>query len=260
MQPTRLRGTVALVTGAGQGIGRAIAYRFIVEGAQVVAMDTNRDALEDAADEYGEAFVPVVGSIAKDGDVSRAVAKAVTLGTVTGGFDVLVNNAAIADPNNGPLEKLAVEDWQRVIDVNLTGTFLMCRRAIPFLRKAGRGVITNITSTRAYMSEPNTEAYSTTKAALVGLTHSLANSLGPDIRVNAVAPGWIATDAWKPRKEREQPKLRDIDQTQHPAGRVGRPEDIAAICAYLASNESDFITGQVFVVDGGMNRKMIYEE
>ena len=135
----------------------------------------------------------------------------------------------------------------------------MSKHATPHLR-AQRGTIINITSTRAFMSEPNNEAYATTKAGLIGLTHALASSLGPDVRVNAIAPGWIATDAWRPRGQRAQPELRDIDHAQHLVGRVGRPEDIAGLCAYLASSDAGFITGQVFTVDGGMTRKMIYEE
>jgi NAD(P)-dependent dehydrogenase (short-subunit alcohol dehydrogenase family) len=108
------------------------------------------------------------------------------------------------------------------------------------------------------MSEPNTEAYSATKGGIVALTHALANSLGPDVRVNAIAPGWIATDAWQPRAERKQPELRKVDHEQHPVGRVGRPEDVAALAAYLASSEAGFATGQVFTLDGGMSTKMIY--
>ena len=110
------------------------------------------------------------------------------------------------------------------------------------------------------MSEPDNEAYATTKGGLVALTHALANSLGPDVRVNAIAPGWIATDAWKPRKERKEPDLRDVDHAQHPAGRVGRPEDVAALAAYLVSEEATFLTGACVVLDGGMTRKMIYAE
>ena len=256
MRPSRLEGLVAFVTGGAQGIGRAIAARFLEEGARVAVLDTKQSALEDAEAEYGESLHVMSGSIADEAVVMRAIAETVRWG---GRLDVVVNNAAIADPNNGPIEKLALADWQRVIDTNLTGTFLVCKHAVPHLR-AQKGTIINITSTRAYMSEPNTEGYSTTKAALVGLTHALANSLGPDIRVNAIAPGWIATDAWKARPQRAQPELRDVDHEQHPVGRVGRPEDIASMCAYLASNEAGFITGQTFVIDGGMNRKMIYEE
>ncbi len=256
MQPGRLEGLVAIVTGAGQGIGRGIAAWFVAEGARVLGVDAKRSALDDAVAEYGDAMRAFEGSIAKERDVERAIADVIAWG---GQLDIVVNNAAIADPDNGPPDKLDLDDWQRVIDTNLTGTFLVCKHAIAHLRKR-RGTIINITSTRAYMSEPNNEAYSTTKAGIIGLTHALASSLGPDIRVNAIAPGWIATDDWKPRAQRKEPELRKADHEQHLVGRVGRPEDIAGLCAFLASSEAGFITGQTFVVDGGMTRKMIYED
>ena len=163
-----------------------------------------------------------------------------------GRLDALVNNAGIASPGNGPVEKLALADWNRRIGVNLTGAFLMTKHCAPHLR-ATRGAIVNIASTRALQSEPDTEAYSTAKAGLVGLTHALAMSLGPQVRVNCVSPGWIA----------HQP-VRRKDHAQHPAGRVGRDEDVAELVAYLVSDAAGFVTGANFVIDGGMTRKMIY--
>ncbi|MCU0897926.1 MAG: SDR family oxidoreductase, partial [Burkholderiales bacterium] len=115
-------------------------------------------------------------------------------------------------------------------------------------------------STRALQSEPNTEAYSASKGGLVALTHALAVSLGPAIRVNCVSPGWIDTSGWKKRSRRKQEALRPVDHAQHPAGRVGTPEDIAAMVLYLVSDGAAFVTGQNFVVDGGMTRKMIYTD
>jgi NAD(P)-dependent dehydrogenase (short-subunit alcohol dehydrogenase family) len=146
-----------------------------------------------------------------------------------------------------------------MIRANLTGSFLMAKHAVPHLR-AGRGAIVNIASTRALQSEPDTEAYSASKGGLVALTHALAVSLGPDIRVNCVSPGWIDTSGWKKRSRRGQEALRPEDHAQHPAGRVGTPEDVAAMVLYLVSDAAGFVTGQNFVVDGGMTRKMIYEE
>ncbi len=256
MRPHRLDGLTAVVTGAGRGIGRAIAARYVEEGARVLIVDVDRAAAADAADELGDHTRAEVASIADEQAVARIIDAAVRW---TGRLDILVNNAAIANPNVGPIEKLSLEVWQRFIDTNLTGAFLMTRAAVPHLRDA-KGAILNIASTRAYMSEPNTEPYAATKGGLVALTHALAISLGPDVRVNAIAPGWIATDAWAPRPERKQPELRPIDHAQHPVGRVGRPEDIAALAAYLASGEAGFATGQVFTLDGGMTRKMIYAE
>jgi len=137
-----------------------------------------------------------------------------------------------------------------VLATNLTSTFLLARRTETLLR-AARGAIVTIASTRARMSEPNTEAYAASKGRLVALTHALAISLGPDVRVNCVSPGWIET--------RGEP-LRPEDHAQHPAGRVGRVEDVAAMVAFLLGPESGFITGAEFVVDGGMTRTMIYRE
>jgi NAD(P)-dependent dehydrogenase (short-subunit alcohol dehydrogenase family) len=255
--PRRLAGRIAIVTGAGRGIGRAIAARFLDEGARVVLAERDRAAGADAVDELaarGEVRLAVT-DVADEAQVAAAVAGAVAWG----GLDVVVNNAAIADPHSGPIELLDRDQWQRLLDVNLTGPVLVTKHAVPHLRKGG-GAIVNLASTRAFMSEPHTEAYVTAKGGIVALTHALAMSLGPTIRVNAIAPGWIATDAWAPRAERKEPTLRDIDQRQHPVGRVGRPEDVAALAAYLASDEAGFVTGQTFVVDGGMSRKMIYAE
>jgi NAD(P)-dependent dehydrogenase (short-subunit alcohol dehydrogenase family) len=253
--PRRLAGRIAIVTGAGRGIGRAIAARFLDEGARVVLAERDRAAGADAADELaarGDVQL-VVTDVADEAQVAAAVEAAVAWG----GLDVVVNNAAIADPHSGPIELLDRDQWQRLLDVNLTGPVLMTKHAVPHLRKGG-GAIVNLTSTRAFMSEPHTEAYAAAKGGIVALSHALAMSLGPTIRVNAIAPGWIATDAWAPRGERKEPALRDVDHRQHPVGRVGVPEDVAALAAYLASDEAGFVTGQTFVIDGGMSRKMIY--
>jgi NAD(P)-dependent dehydrogenase (short-subunit alcohol dehydrogenase family) len=152
----------------------------------------------------------------------------------------------MAGPHDGPVEKLSLARWNRRIAVNLTGAFLMAKHAVPHLRRA-RGAIVNIASTRAGQSEPHTEAYSASKGGLVALTHALANSLGPEVRVNCVSPGWIA----------HQP-VRKKDHAQHPVGRVGRDADVAELVAYLISDAAGFVTGQNFVIDGGMTKKMIY--
>ncbi|NTF32275.1 SDR family NAD(P)-dependent oxidoreductase [Rhizobium skierniewicense] len=162
------------------------------------------------------------------------------------GLELLINNAGIAGPNTGPIHELSLADWRKVTDSHLTGAFLMTRSAVPLMGE-GAGIV-NMASTRAFMSEPETEAYAASKGGLVALTHALAVSLGPNIRVNAIAPGWITGEA----------DLRKKDNEQHPVGRVGRPEDVADAVVYLAG--AGFMTGQVLVLDGGMTKKMIYEE
>jgi NAD(P)-dependent dehydrogenase (short-subunit alcohol dehydrogenase family) len=170
-------------------------------------------------------------------------------------LDTLINNAGIFISK--PLSKLSLAEWNRVLGVNLTGAFLCAKYAAQHLAKS-KGSIVNIASTRALMSEPDTEAYSASKGGIVALTHALALSLGPDVRVNCISPGWIDVSGWKKRRTARAARLSEMDHKQHPAGRVGRPEDIASLAAYLISPEAGFITGADFVVDGGMTRKMIY--
>lgn len=258
MTTRTLEGRIALVTGAGQGIGRAIAARFLDEGAAVVLVDLDREAGEDARDELSARgrVALEIADIANEAAIAGAVNAAVAWG---GALDIVINNAAVVPEKRVRLEELDRATWQRSLDVNLTAPLLFAREAVPHLR-ARRGSIVNITSTRALMSEPNTLPYSATKGGLVALTHALAISLGPEVRVNAIAPGWIATDTWKARGRRHEPKLSAEDHAQHPVGRVGRPEDIAALAAWLVSDEAGFVTGQVVTSDGGMTRKMIYAE
>jgi NAD(P)-dependent dehydrogenase (short-subunit alcohol dehydrogenase family) len=169
--------------------------------------------------------------------------------------DGLVNNAATT--NNCPLARLTRKAWDRALAVNLTGPFLLAKHAVPLFRM-GKGTIVNICSTRAFMSEANTEAYSASKGGLFALTHALAVSLGPAVRVNSISPGWIETSAFKKSLTRKIPILSQADHAQHPAGRVGTPDDIADMALYLLSRKAGFITGQNFIVDGGMTKKMIY--
>jgi NAD(P)-dependent dehydrogenase (short-subunit alcohol dehydrogenase family) len=248
-------GKVFLVTGGARGIGRAIVKRLAEDGARVCVVDSDRAAGLDAAREYGEQVTFVRADVASERDVRRAVATCVRWGRR---LDGVVNDAAIADPRTGPIEALSLARWRRMLDVNLTGTFLVAKHAAPHLRRA-RGAIVNLGSTRALQSEPHTEAYAATKGAIVALTHALAVSLGPEVRVNCISPGWVATDDFAPRGKRKKPRLRPGDHEQHPAGRVGRPEDVAGLCAWLLADEAGFMTGQNLVLDGGMTRKMIYD-
>jgi NAD(P)-dependent dehydrogenase (short-subunit alcohol dehydrogenase family) len=164
-----------------------------------------------------------------------------------GRLDAVVSNAGIMIRR--PIRRLSLEDWWHVIDTNLTATFLLAKAAARALRTT-KGSIVTIASTRALMAEPNIESHAASKGGLVALSHALAISLGPDVRVNCVSPGWIATS---------DTRLKRKDHTQHPAGRVGRPQDVAEMVAFLLDGEkSGFITGANVVVDGGMTRKMIY--
>ena len=243
-----------LITGGAQGIGKGIAARLLADGYRVAVADVDAEAGREAAAELdGAAFIEA--DVASESSVQECVASCVER---FGRLDALVNNAGIADPENPPIESLGLEAWNRVLAVNLTGYFLMVKHAVPHLRRA-RGSVVNIASTRALMSEPHTEAYAASKGGIVALTHALAISLGPEVRVNAISPGWIDVRAWKKGARRDLSPLSAQDHRQHPAGRVGRPEDVAALAAFLLSDAAEFITGQNIIADGGMTRKMIYE-
>ena len=211
---------VALVTGGANGIGRAIARHLLDAGWRVGIIDLPDSGLQ-------RAFPPRNRNVVLHRRRCRARkrpcrARSKTLVERFGRLDAVVSNAGIMIRK--PLRRLTLAEWHRVIDTNLTAAFLLARAAERPLRKA-RGAIVIIASTRALMSEPNTESYSASKGGLVALTHALAISLGPDVRVNCVSPGWIATKNYG--------ALRRKDHAQHPAGRVGKPQDIAEIVALL---------------------------
>ncbi|MEJ2362104.1 MAG: glucose 1-dehydrogenase [Gammaproteobacteria bacterium] len=249
-------GRVAIVTGGGQGIGKAISRQLLMDGMAVVIADDDQEAGQETREEYQPLgtirYVPC--DVSKEDQVRHLIDETIRQYQR---LDVLVNNAGIT--RFKPLAQTSLEDWNAVIGVNLSGSFLCARYAAGYLRQT-RGNIINIASTRALMSEPDTTAYSASKGGLVALTHSLAVSLGPDVRVNCISPGWIEVSDWKKRSIRSTPQHNERDRLQHPAGRVGVPEDIAAMVAYLISPAGGFITGANLVVDGGMTRKMIYEE
>ncbi|MBN2711789.1 MAG: glucose 1-dehydrogenase [Planctomycetes bacterium] len=247
----------AIVTGGAQGIGKGITTHLIAKGWLVAAMDTDTEALVELAAEFpGDNLLTLIGDVADEDAVKSCVDKAFeTFGHIT----ALVNNAGISTGFGKNIQEISLADWNRVIGVNLTGTFLMSKHCASHL-EASKGAIVNISSTRALMSEKNTEAYSASKGGIVALTHALAVSLGPEVRVNCISPGWIETGEWQKQEKRRVPHHSDLDRNQHPVGRVGKPEDIAELAEFLLSDKSGFITGQNFPVDGGMTIKMIYEE
>jgi NAD(P)-dependent dehydrogenase (short-subunit alcohol dehydrogenase family) len=229
---------VALISGGARGIGAGIAARLAGDGWRVVIADRDPAGAP-----------PGVRAVACDvADEAAVAAMIAALAAQDGRLDGLVCNAGINIRK--PLADLALAEWSRVLAVNLTSTFLLVRTAERLLR-AAQGAVVTIASTRAHMSEPNTEAYAASKGGLVALTHALAISLGPDVRVNCISPGWIFTKGDAPRPE---------DHAFHPAGRVGEAADIAGLAAWLLGPESRFVTGAEFVIDGGVTRKMIYLE
>jgi len=226
-----------LVTGGAKGIGKGIVEFMTSKGHTVFIADIDSAGEKTAAD-TGATFIKT--DCADENSVIACIEQC-------GKTDVLINNAGIASPKRMNLSEITLADWQRVIDVNLTGAFLFAKYASARMDK---GHIINIASTRAFQSEPDTFAYSASKGGMTALTHSLAVSLGPDILVNCISPGWINTD------ETFIPS--ETDNSQHPAGRVGTPRDIALAVDFLIS--SGFITGQNITIDGGMTVKMIYSE
>jgi NAD(P)-dependent dehydrogenase (short-subunit alcohol dehydrogenase family) len=253
MMVDNMKQNVVVITGGAQGIGRRIAEKFLKEGWKVAIWEVDDEAGSEMEKKLNSPdFEYLLCNVSHEATVRAAVQKTISL---FGRIDVLVNNAAIM--NNKPLTELSLEEWQQVLDVNLNGPFLCSKYCAAELGK-NKGVIINLCSTRAFQSERDTEAYSASKGGVYALTHSLAMSLGPDVRVNSISPGWIDVSAVKKKSVASQEKLTKEDQWQHPAGRVGKVEDIANMAYFLAQPESGFITGQNFVVDGGMTRKMIY--
>ena len=240
---------VIIVTGAARGIGKEIALRLAREGNLAIGFDNDLTSLEAAAAELKD-----VSIVYKNVDVSaeNAVRKAIEeIDREYGRLDAIVNNAGYG--SGRPFEEMTVAEFDRIIAVNLKAAFMLAKFALPLLRSSVEAAIVNIASTRALMSEPGDEAYAASKAGLLGLTHALANSLGPKVRVNAICPGWIDVSG-------VADNLSMQDHLQHPVGRVGKASDVAAMTAFLLSEEASFITGQSFVVDGGMTKKMIYHD
>ncbi|AQZ62384.1 3-oxoacyl-[acyl-carrier protein] reductase [[Actinomadura] parvosata subsp. kistnae] len=232
----------AIVTGGASGIGAAIARRFVAEGARVAVMDRDKEAMALIDDRVPGVDLALVADVTEPAAVDEAFEE---LDRRWGGLDVAVNNAGISVP--GAFADLPLADWERVLRVNLTGVFLVAQRAVRRMRGRG-GVVINIASVSGMVGMPNYSAYNVSKAGVIELTRTLALELAPEIRVNAICPGYVLT----PMQEAEySPAALAECARKVPLGRLGRPAEIAALAAYLASDEAEFATGQTFVIDGG---------
>lgn len=226
-----------VITGASGLIGTELCKRYLADGFVVYGLDQKPGKLKDPNYHFLKC------DLGKESSIKSALKSVKTL-------HVLINNAADTSLTFKKFEKLTTKDWERGMAVNLTSHFILAKLTHNMLKKS-KGSVINIASTRHLMSEKDTVIYSASKGAILSMTHSLAITFGPDIRVNSISPGWIA---------KKDEKLKEKDHSQHPVGRVGIPEDIAEMAAFLSSNSAGFITGQDFIVDGGMTKKMIYED
>lgn len=242
---------VVVVTGAGSGIGRTVAEAYALKGAKVVIGEIDRlsgKQTEELIVTSGGDAVFIHTDIRVESDVKELMDKTVK---IYGSIDILINNAGISKWKS--IFELQVEEWDDIIDTNLRSVFLCSKEAAKLMKENDGGSIVNIASTRASMSEANSEAYAASKGGIVSLTHALAASLSDcKIQVNCISPGWIEIDDYS--------GLRSVDHKQHFSARVGKAEDIARACLYLTVDGNDFINGANIVIDGGMTRKMIYEE
>ncbi len=236
----------AVITGGAHGIGKAIALKLLSEGCAIVVLDSNPEYVDVLKRETeGRWLQALVCDVGTPDDVVRAMD---VVGKLHGKIDYMVNNAGISQ--FAPIDEMTVDHWNRILSVNLSSIFYMVKFG-KYLLTEGSAIV-NIASTRALMSEPNGEVYGASKCGIVALTHSLSVSLGSTTRVNCISPGWIEVNNYD--------NLSEKDHAQHPCGRVGKIEDIAEMASFLLSDKAGFITGQNFVVDGGMTRKMIYVE
>ena len=251
MNEFSLDGKVALVTGASRGIGRAIALRLAQAGAQVVVCSRKLESVQSVAAEIesaGGKALAVQAHVGRTDDVTALVARVVE---AFGRVDVVVNNAA-TNPHFGPLLTADDGQWMKIFDTNVMGAVRVCRAVAPHMEKQGGGKIINLTSIAGLRPSPGMGVYGVSKAAIIMLTQTLAMELGrANIQVNAIAPGVIKTHfsevLW------QTPQIAEPILSRTPLGKFGEPEDVAGLALFLASPASNFVTGGVFVVDGGLN-------
>lgn len=251
MDPT---GTIVLVTGGASGIGRATVLAFARVGAAVAVLDLRAEAAESVAREAGGASVAVRCDVSDERSVDDAVAEVLAR---FGRVDVCVNNAGIDLPTARSVTETSLEDWDRTLEVNVTGTFLVSRAVIPAMEERGSGVIINVASVAALAGMPEEAAYGASKGAVVALTRQMAVDLAPRIRVNAVAPGLVA----EPTLDRaaalgsEDRLRRNSWAGAQPMGRAAAHEEVASVILFLAGEGSSYMTGTTVVVDGGMTAR-----
>ncbi len=246
---SRLNDKIAIVTGAGSGIGRACALALAREGAKVALVGRRKDRLKDVAREIGDSALVLAADISKTVKIDRVVEQ--TVGRF-GGLDVLLNSAGVL--HVGTVEQITEEQWDETFNINVRGLWLLSRAVLPHMRKAGGGSIINIASVLGINGARNRASYASSKGAVILLTKCMAIDHGHEnIRVNAICPSFVETDltaaiiSQAPNPETVRRERIGV----HPIGRLGRPEDIAGLAVYLASDESSWVTGGVFPVDGG---------
>ena len=247
----RLKDKVAIVTGAGRGIGKTVALAFAGSGAIVVAVDLALPPVEETAGEIrarGGRALAVRADVSKSDDLVKMAEAAVR---EFGGIDILINNAAIADIKPKPFVEVTEEEWDKIMSVNLKGVFLSCKAVFPYMKTRGKGKIVNISSGTHFLGAPGLIHYASSKGGVIGFTRTLSRELGQfDITVNSVAPGFTITEGVSSLLA--TPGVDEMTVSRRSIKRRQMPEDLIGAIVFLSSDESDFITGQTVVVDGGV--------
>ncbi len=245
----RLKGKIGIVTGAGSGIGRACAIALASEGARVALVGRRKDRVEEVAHKIGSSAFAIPADVSKTSEINRLIDETVSHFRE---LNFLLNNAGVLDVGNA--EQITEEQWDHTFNVNVRAVWLLSRAALPHMRKSGSGSIINMASTLGIVGARNRAAYAASKGAVVLLTKSMAVDHGHEnIRVNAICPSFVETDLTAAVIDRApDPAAARRERTAaHPIGRLGRPEDIAGLAVYLASDESSWVTGAILPVDGG---------